>query len=101
MASLTLGNIPNHINTHERLLVWAAMALQSACNGKTAAVIPNQGSSPLCQVQMGVAADNTTRFVVSAYIPLDPTLLAQPGEKLWMAATEATASAPNGNYMAN
>jgi hypothetical protein len=101
MATLALSAIPSHVNTYERLLVWAAMAIQSSCNGLTAAVIPNQGATPVCQVQLGVGADGVERFVVAAYVPLDNAALAAGTDKVWMAAKDLTASAPNSNYLAN
>jgi hypothetical protein len=101
MAALTLSSIPSHINTYERLLVYAAMAVQSSANGKTASVQQGQGPVPVCQVQVGVAADNTSRFAVSAYIPMDLNALNDPAEKTWMAAQDVTASAPHTNFGTN
>lgn len=101
MSALTLSAIPSHINTYERLLVWAAQAIQSAANGVTINAIPGAGSQPVCQVQVVVAADNTDRFVVSAFIPLDRDALNDPGEKTWMAAEDVTTAAPNTVFGSN
>jgi hypothetical protein len=101
MASLTLSNIPSHVNTFERLLVFAAMAIQSSANGKTVSVRAGEGPTPECQVQIGVGADNVARFAVSAYIPVDMNAINDPSEKTWMAAQEVSASAPHTNFSAN
>ena len=69
VAALNLGSIPSNINTYERLLVWAAQCVQSSANGAEVNVVTNAESQPACQVQVAVTADNTDRFVVTAYLP--------------------------------
>jgi len=101
MAALTLANIPNHINTFERLLVFAAQALQSSANGLTVAAVAGQGVQPACQVQVAVLADNTPRFVVSAYVPCDLNGLNSATEKTWMAANDLATAAPNAVFGTN
>jgi len=101
MAALTLSNIPSHINSFERLLVFAAQAVQSAANGATVSAVPGQGAQPECQVQIAVIADNTDRFVISAFIPLDRNALNSSTEKTWMAANDVTQSAPNAVFGSN
>ncbi len=101
MSVLVLSSIPSHINTHERLLVWAAMALQQAANGQTVNVYANSGASPTVQVQNAKTVDNVDRWILSAYIPCDYEELNSPTEKTWMSAMEITNSSPSPNMMAN
>lgn len=101
MSALVLGSIPNHINTYERLLVWAAQAIQSAANGATVSAVQGAGAQPTCQVQIATIADNTPRFVISAFIPCDLDELNSGAEKTWMAATDVTQSAPNAVFGSN
>jgi hypothetical protein len=101
MSALVLATIPTHINTHERLLVWAAQALQNACNGQQVNVVANGGSAPTCQVQIARTVDNIDRFIISAYIPLNYDELNSPTEKSWMAAKEVVNAAANEVYHAN
>jgi hypothetical protein len=101
MAALDLADIPSHINTHERLLVWAAMALQSSANGLQVNVVANGGSAPLVQVYPAKTVDNIDRFIISAYIPLDWEALNSPTEKTWMATREVSNTSPGPNLMGN
>lgn len=101
MAALVLANIPSHINTYERLLIWAAMAGQSIANGQQVNVIENAGNVSQVQVQVGVTADNVDRFIVTAYIALDRDALNSPTEKTWMAAKDIALSAPSANILVN
>jgi hypothetical protein len=101
MAALDLAHIPSHINTHERLLVWAAMALQSSANGLQVNVVANGGSAPLVQVYPAKTVDNVDRFIISAYIPLDWEALNSPSEKTWMATREVSMTSPGSNLMSN
>lgn len=101
MAAFVPANLPNNINTLERLLVYAAMALQSAANGQTVSAVQGEGAQPTCQVQVATIADNTRRFVVSAFVPCDFDELNNPAAKAWMAAQAVTASAPNVVYGSN
>lgn len=101
MATLALNTIPSNINSYERLLVWAAQAIQSSANGQTISAVDGAGSQPTCQVQVAVAADNTNRFVVSAFIPLVLADLNSSSQKTWMAAADVSASAPHANFGTN
>ena len=101
MAALDLATIPSNINSYERLFVWAAQCCQSIGNGQQTNVINNGASQPTCQVQVGVVADNTDRFIITAYVPYDIAELNSPTEKTWMAATDISQSAPNANLLSN
>lgn len=101
MAALTLGNIPSNINTYERLLVWAAQCCQSIGNGQQVNVVPNSSSVPTAQVQVAVTADNTDRFVITAYVPMDRDDLNAGDNKTWMAAEDIAQSAPHENLLSN
>jgi hypothetical protein len=101
MATLTLSSIPSNINSYERLLIWAAQAIQSSANGQTISAVEGAGPQPTCQVQVAVAADNTNRFVVSAFIPLTLSDLNSSTQKTWMAAADVSSSAPHANFGSN
>ncbi len=101
MAALDLASIPSNINTYERLMVWAAQCCQSIANGQQTNVISNSASQPTCQVQLGVVADNTNRFIVTAYVPYDLPALNDPDNKTWMAAKDIAQSLPNDNLLSN
>lgn len=101
MTALSLASIPSNINTYERLMVWAAQAIQSAANGAAINAIQGAGSQPTCQVQVVVAADNSDRFVVSAFVPLDRDALNSSTAKTWMAAEDITTATPHSNFGTN
>ena len=101
MAALTLSEIPSNINTYERLAVWAAQCCQSIANGQQVGVIVNQAAQPTAQVQVAVTADNTDRFIVTAYIPLDRDALNDAAQKTWMAAEDISENAPHANLLSN
>ena len=101
MAALTLGNIPNTINTYERLLMWAAQCVQSIANGETIKAVEGVGNVPLAQVQIAKTADNRDRAVVVVYLPVDVNALNSPSAKTWMAAQDVSLSAPHTNLLSN
>ena len=101
MSALSLAEIPSNINTYERLLVWAAQCCQSIANGQQVGVIVNQAAQPTAQVQVAVTADNTDRFIVTAYVPLDRDALNDAAQKTWMAADDIAESAPHSNLLSN
>lgn len=101
MAALTLSNIPSNINTYERLAVWAIQCCQSIANGQEANVIAGAESVPTAQCQVAVTADNTDRFVLTAYIPLDRDELNSGTEKTWMAAKDIALADPHSNLLSN
>ena len=101
MAALTLANIPDAINTYERLAVWAIQCLQSSANGVEVNVIQNEPGVPIAQAQLAVTADNTERFVLTAYVPCDMDELNSPNNKTWMAAQDISNAAPHENLLSN
>lgn len=101
MTALTLSSIPSAINSYERLLIWCAQAIQSSANGQTISAVEGAGPQPTCQVQVAVAADNSNRFVVSAFIPLVLADLNSSTQKTWMAAADVSSSAPNAVFGTN
>lgn len=101
MSALDLSSIPSDINTYERLHIWSAMCLQSIANGQQTNVVSNQASQPTAQVQVGVTADNETRFIVTTYVPYDLAELNSGTAKTWMAAEDIAEAAPNTNLLSN
>ena len=101
MSALTLADIPSNINTYERLAVWAVQCCQSIANGQQVGVIVNQAAQPTAQVQVAVTADNTDRFILTAYLPLDRDALNDAAQKTWMATNDIGENAPHANLLAN
>lgn len=101
MAALDLADIPSGINTYERLAVWAVQCLQSIANGEEVNVVPNATSVPIAQCQVAVTADNTDRFILTAYVPVDRDALNSPSAKTWMAAEDISTAAPHTNLLSN
>jgi hypothetical protein len=101
MAALVLDNIPSDINSYERLAVWAIQCLQSSANGVEVNVIQNEPGVPIAQAQLAVTADNTERFVLTAYVPCDMDELNSPDNKTWMAAQDISNAAPHENLLSN
>jgi len=101
MTALVLANIPNHINTYERLAVWALQVLQNTTNGEDLIVIEGQGSQPKAQCQTGLVADGSYRFILSAYIPCSLAELNSGTEKTWMAAGDLSTAAAHVNLTSN
>jgi hypothetical protein len=48
-----------------------------------------------------VLADNTDRFIVTAYVPMNRDDLNDADNKTWMAAEDISESAPNANLLTN
>ena len=82
-------------------MVWAAQCCQSIGNGQTTNVVVNEASVPTAQVQVAVTADNTDRFIVTAYVPLDRDALNAGDQKTWMAANDIATSQPHENLLTN
>lgn len=101
MTALSLANIPSNINTYERLLIWAAQCCQSIANGQEVNAVEGAGNQPVAQVQVAVIADNSDRFVVSAFVPLDRNALNAPDQKTWMAANDISTATPHANLLSN
>ena len=74
---------------------------QSIANGQQVGVIVNQAAQPTAQVQVAVTADNTDRFILTAYLPLDRDALNDAAQKTWMAANDIGENAPHANLLAN
>lgn len=101
MAALTLTDIPDHINTYERLAVWAIQCCQSISNGTEVNVVSNEPGVPIAQAQLAVTADNIERFILYAYIPADMDAINAGDEKTWMAAGDISNAAPHENLLSN
>jgi hypothetical protein len=101
MSALTLGNIPNTINTYERLAMWAAQCCQSIANGVEVNATSGTESVPLAQVQIAKTADNVDRAIVVLYLPVDYEALNSSTAKTWMAAKDISAAAPHSNLLTN
>lgn len=101
MTALVLSSIPNHINSYERLAVWAIECLQSTTNGDGLIVVEGQGTQPKAQAQIGLVADGSYRFILSAYVPCDQGELNSATEKTWMAAEDLSTATPHANLLSN
>jgi hypothetical protein len=101
MAALNLANIPNGINSYERLAVWAIQCLQSISNGQQVNVVSGQAQMPLAQAQIAITADNQPRFILSGYLPCDWNTVNSGTVKTWMAAGDIASVAPHTNLLSN
>jgi hypothetical protein len=101
VTALSLESIPSHINTYERLAVYAIQVLQNTCNGLTINVQQNQGQQPAAQCSVATTADNVPRFILSAYLPVDLSGLNSATEKTWMAALDLSNAEPHSNFETN
>ena len=101
MTALNVANIPNGINSYERLAFWVAQVLQDTANGLSVNVIPNEGSVPRCQVQLSKVADGTDTAIISLYIPIDFDALNHATNKTWLAAMDVSTATPNAVYLSN
>lgn len=101
MTALALSEIPDAINSLERLAFWVAQVLQDTSNGLSVNVIPNEGSVPRCQVQLAKVADGTDTAIVSLYIPIDAAALNSSTAKTWMAAQDVSTASPNAVFLSN
>jgi hypothetical protein len=101
MPALNIADIPSNINTYERLVVWAAQALQDASNGQSVNVIANQAQQPRAAANLAVLADDVPNWCLQIYIPCIIADLNDPNEKTWMAAQSITSATPNVNFTSN
>jgi len=101
MAALNLANIPNNINTYERLLMWAAQCCQSIANGLQVNAVSGEAQVPLAQVQIAKTADNIDRAIVVVYLPVDYEALNSTTAKTWMAASDIGTVEPHSNLLSN
>ncbi len=101
MTALALSAIPSGINSYERLLVYAAMAMASAANGKTINVFNGEAQQPQVSVSFSTLADDKTYYVVTAYVRANMADIADPSEKPWMAAQDVVSASPHVNFEGN
>lgn len=101
MAALDLADIPSNINSFERLACWAIQCLQSSANGEEVNVVAGAASVPIAQAQVAVTADNVPRWILTAYVPVDLSLLNAADAKTWMAAQDISNAAPHSNLLSN
>jgi len=101
MAALNPSEIPSHINTYERLLVFAAQALANIANGESVNVEQGKQEQRLASCSLGTTADGVDRFVIGAYVPVDMPALNDPTEKTWMAAMDVSTARPHVNFLQN
>lgn len=88
MSEIVISNqIPDQINTMERLVAWGGYAL--------AFVNPTQGvletperAEKAAQAAIFQAADNTYRLLVRCCLPIDPTFVTDRTKKAWMHVNE-------------
>jgi hypothetical protein len=101
VAALNPSEIPSHINTYERLLVFAAQAMANIANGESVNVEQGRQEQRLASCVLGTTADGVDRFVVSAYLPVNMAELNAPDEKTWMAALDVSTARPHVNFLSN
>lgn len=101
VTALSLSDIPSHINSLERLAVYAIQALQNTSNGLQINVRANEAQQPAAQCSVATTADNVPRYILSAYVPVDLPGINDPDEKSWMAALDLSNVALHTNFLTN
>ncbi len=84
MTALTKTQIPNQINTVERLMAWCGLTLGFI--NPTKAVVEAAGENAERVVQSFVlrADDGTERLIIRASLPLDPNWRANSSDAFWL-----------------
>jgi hypothetical protein len=67
MTAFAKAQLPDSVNTVERLAIWAISVMQAAANGRTVAAVAGQGDTPAASVQFGTLADGQTYFLGTIY----------------------------------
>lgn len=101
MAVLNVANIPNGINSYERLACWAIQCLQSISNGQDVNVAPGADGQPIASASLVVTADGVPRWALVAYPPADLAALNSSTAKTWMATNDIATAAPHVNLLSN
>ncbi|MEM8780784.1 MAG: hypothetical protein AAGF26_18345 [Cyanobacteria bacterium P01_G01_bin.49] len=88
MTALTTTDIPNQINTVERLLAWAGLALGFI--NPTKAIVEAAGENPERVIQSFVlrADDGSERLIIRAALPLDPNWRSNDTDAFWLNVTD-------------
>ena len=98
MTAFSKTQLPDSVNTVERLAVWAAMVLQKAANGATITAVLNQGATPQASVQYGTLADGQDYFVSTVYTRADIATINDGTSKPFLAPMEITNNAIHPNF---
>jgi hypothetical protein len=101
MSALVIGTqIPTSINTLERNLAWAGLAL--AYLNPTLTVLETVNNpQKVAQAQIFQAADNTYRLLIRATLPIADTFISDRSQKLWMFTQETANIVIPAGYSAN
>lgn len=88
MTTLAKTQIPNQINTLERLMAWCGLTLGFI--NPTKAVVEAAGENPERVIQSFVlrADDGTERLIIRASLPLDPNWRSQSTQAFWLNVTD-------------
>lgn len=101
MANLTVANIPSGINTYERLATWAIQCLQNVGNGMEVNVQRDAQAAPIASAQLVTTADGVYRWMLTAYLPCDQSVINSATEKTWMSTMAISSAAPHSNFLTN
>lgn len=88
MTTLTKAQIPNQINTVERLMAWCGLALGFI--NPTKAIVEAAGENPEKIIQTFIlrADDGSERLIIRAALPLDPNWRSQSTQAFWLNVTD-------------
>lgn len=100
MSAVVIANIPNQISLLEQHLAWAGLTL-SAINPTLGVLETESRTEIVAQAMIFNAADNTTRLLIRASLPLDPSFKSDRSKKLWMFAEEISNTAIPAGFLAN
>ncbi len=89
-------DIPDDINTYEKLAVWLGTAMEQSCGARE--VIEVEGARPerVAQAPIFVDTSNNLRVAIRLSIPMDRAVYSDRTKKFWQFAqpiTETTVAA--------
>ena len=84
MTALTKDQIPNQINTVERLMAWAGLALGFLNPTKSIIEAAGEGSERVVQSFVLRAGDGTERLIIRVALPLDENWRSNDTDAFWL-----------------
>lgn len=100
MSAILLSEIPNQINTVERLSAWSGLLLATLNPTNAVLEAPNRAEY-MAQYSIIKAADGTERLILRQSLDLDPAWRADLSKKLWMWTRDISGVVVPAGYKSN
>ena len=84
MTALNTTQIPNQINTVERLMAWAGLALGFINPTKAVVEAAGENAERVMQSFVLRADDGTERLIIRASLPLDANWRSNDSQAFWL-----------------